>query len=264
MSAAPGRSQAGSHRSPQGEATLMSQARPRRQSLVLLPGLNNTRAVFDGVVQALPQDVAGLALDNPPLETVEAIAEALLATLPERFWLAGFSFGGYVALALLERAPQRIQGIAMICTGPGADPAAVQPKRQAALDAVAQGRYFELIAQQAANAFHPDSLANTALMRARTAMVQAYGPQHYAAHVRATMERPDRARLLDGSKPTLVVTASHDAVIPPATVAQYAAAIPGVQLRQVQGAGHLLPMERPAELAGLLANWIRASGAGLH
>ena len=40
------------------------------QTLVLLPGLNNTRAVFDGVVAALPPPVAALALDNPALDTV--------------------------------------------------------------------------------------------------------------------------------------------------------------------------------------------------
>ena len=241
--------------------SVIDQHRP--QSLVLLPGLNNTAAVFDGVVQALPSDIDGLALDNPALETVEAIADELLETLPDRFWLAGFSFGGYVALAMLQRAPERINGIAMICTGPGADPQSAQPKRLAALDAVAQGRYFELIAQQAANAFHPDSLTNTALMQARAAMVQAYGPQCYAAHVRATMARPDRSSLLDGNKPTLVVTTSHDTVIAPASVMQYAAAIPGVELHQVQGAGHLLPMERPAELADLLVNWIRGADAGI-
>lgn len=224
-------------------------------ALVLVPGLNNTHAVFDGVVDALPAQRLGVALDNPALETVEAIAQALLAQLPERFWLVGFSFGGYVALAMLEAAPQRVQGIAMVCTGPYADPPAAQPKRLAALDAVAQGRYFEMIEQQAANAFHPDSLSNRALMQARNAMVRAYGPQSYAAHVRATMARPDRSHLLDGSKPTLIITASHDTVITPESVKRYAAAIPGAQLHQVQGAGHLLPMEQPVTLANLLADW---------
>ena len=237
----------------------MTMEQDTRESLVLVPGLNNTRAVFDGVVRALPRNVEALALDNPALETVEAIAEALLPTLPNRFWLAGFSFGGYVALAMLQLAPQRIKGIAMICTGPTADPVAVRPRRLAALDAVAQGRYLEQIDQQAANAFHPDSLRNTPLMEARRAMLRAYGAERYAAHVRATMARPDRSRLLDGNKPTLVVTGSHDTVIAPEAVARYAAMIPRVQTHQVQGAGHLLPMERPTELADLLAGWIASS-----
>ena len=124
------------------------------------------------------------------------------------------------------------------------------------LETVAQGRYFEMVEQQAANAFHPDSLGNKVLMQARSAMVLDYGPDRYAAHIRATMARPDRSHLLDGGKPTLVVTASHDTVITPTSVAAYAAAIPGAQHHVVQGAGHLVPMEKPAELALLLAEWM--------
>jgi pimeloyl-ACP methyl ester carboxylesterase len=226
------------------------------QTLVLIPGLNNTAAVWNGVVAALPNGVQALAQDNPALESVEAIAQALLAGLPDRFWLAGFSFGGYVALAMLEAAPERIAGIAMVCTGPHADPPAARERRLAALDAVAQGQYVEMIERQAANAFHPDSLSDMAMMQARSAMVRAYGAERYAAHVRATMVRPDRSHLLDGGKPTLVVTASHDTVITPASVATYAAAISGAQHHVVQGAGHLVPMEKPAELAKLLAEWM--------
>jgi pimeloyl-ACP methyl ester carboxylesterase len=232
------------------------------QTLVLVPGLNNTRAVFDAVVQALPPGVQALAQDNPALESVEAIARALLQDLPDRFWLAGFSFGGYVALAMLELASERIAGMAMVCTGPHADAPAAREKRLAALDAVAQGRYAEMIERQAANAFHPDSLSDTALMRARSAMVQAYGPERYVAHVRASMARPDRSHLLDGGKPTLVVAASHDTVITPASVASYAAAIPGARHHVVQGSGHLLPMERPAALAALLAGWMQVGAPG--
>ncbi len=229
------------------------------QALVLVPGLNNTRAVFDDVLRALPARIQALALDNPPLESVEAIAQALLPQLPERFWLAGFSFGGYVALALLQAAPERVQGLAMVCAGPYADPPAAEPKRRAALDAVAQGRYLEMVERQVADAFHPDSLGDASLMQARKAMVRTYGPERYAAHVRATMARPDRSALLDGSIPTLVVSASHDAVIPPDFVARYVAGIAGAQHHVVHDAGHLLPMEKPRVLARLLDEWMASS-----
>ncbi|BCN40667.1 hypothetical protein ALDI51_39860 [Alicycliphilus denitrificans] len=224
--------------------------------LVLVPGLNNTRAVFAGVLAALPAAVQATALDNPPLETVEAIAAAHLARLPERFWLAGFSFGGYVALAMLEQAPERVQGIALLCTAPFADSPAAAQKRIAALEAVAQGRYFEMVEAATANTFHPDSLANAALLQARQAMVRDYGPARYAAHVRATAARPDRARLLDGSRPTLVLAGSHDQLFTPAALAAYAANIPGAQQRVVGPAGHLAPMEQPQAVAQALAQWM--------
>ena len=227
-------------------------------NLVLVPGLNNTSAVFDGVVASLPAKVHAIALDNPPLETVEAIAAYHLARLPNRFWLAGFSFGGYVAMAMLDLAPERVQGIAMICTAPFADSTAAAQKRVAALEAVAQGYYFEMVAASVVNTFHPDSLLNTSLMTAREAMVRSYGPERYAAHVRATAARPDRSHLLDGSHPTLVLAGSHDKVFTPEALARYAEGIPGALHSVIFPAGHLAPMEQPHMMAEILGRWIGA------
>lgn len=232
------------------------------QDLALIPGLNNTRAVFDGVLAALPAHVRGHALDNPPLDTVEAIAAHWLERLPERFWLAGFSFGGYVSLALLALAPERVRGLALVCTSPHSDSAAAAQRRIAALARVAEGGYFDMVEEQAGKAFHVDRQGDEALMARRRAMVRDYGPERYAAHVRATAARPDRSALLDGRKPTLVVTADGDQVIPPDSVRAYARQIPGARLEVIAGAGHLLPMERPAVLAGVLAQWIDASQGG--
>ena len=225
-------------------------------ALALVPGLNNMATVFDGVRAALPTTIEVHAYDNPPLESVEAIAAHWLERLPQRFWLAGFSFGGYVALAMLEAAPERVAGFALLCSGPQADSAEAAQRRLASLEAVAQGRYFELMEQAAANAFHPDSLANAALMDRRRKMVQAYGPDRYAAHVRATAARPDRSRLLDGARPTLVLAASHDKLFAPAQMSALAAGIPGARFVAVEGGGHLVPMEQPQAVADALADWI--------
>lgn len=224
--------------------------------LVLVPGLNNTAEVFGGVLATLPPQVRGLAVDNPSLTTVEAIAEALLPQLPPRFWLAGFSFGGYVALALLQAVPERVQGLAMVCTAPFADTPAQAARREEVLRVVEQGRYFQFVDSQAGNTVHPQHLGDAALMARRRAMVRRYGPERYAAHVRATQARPDRMHLLDGRHPVLVVGASHDALFPPEGLHSWTDRIPGARLQQIDGSGHLLPMEQPAALAGALAEWI--------
>lgn len=227
-------------------------------TLVLLPGLNNTQAVFDGVVAALPAGLAVHAPNNPALDTVEAIAQTHLAALPERFWLAGFSFGGYVALAMLEAAPERVLGLALVCTAPFADTPEQSQKRLTSLEAARQGRYFEQVAAQAPNAFHPDSLANQALMDARHAMVMDYGVDRYIAHIQATAARPDRSHLFDGRHPVLVVGASHDKVFAPDTLKLWAQRIASARFEQVQAAGHLLPMEQPKALAQILTRWMHS------
>jgi pimeloyl-ACP methyl ester carboxylesterase len=214
--------------------------------------------VFDRLRARLPADVPAIAVDNPALETVEAIAQALLPALPPRFRLVGFSFGGYVALALLQAVPERVSGVAMVCTAPNADTPAAAARRAASLQVVAEARYVEATMAQAANAFHPDSVGDATLMAEREAMVRAYGPERFAAHVRAAIARPDRTALLDGRHPTLVVGGSHDALFTPQVLA-YAEHIPGARRVTIEGAGHLVPMERPAELAQCLADWARAA-----
>ena len=87
-------------------------------------------------------------------------------------------------------------------------------------------------------------------------MVRAYGPDRFAAHVRATAARPDRSDLLDGTRPTLVVAASHDQVFAPEAVRAYARNIPGTTLAVIEEAGHLAPMEQPVQMAAALARWM--------
>lgn len=227
--------------------------------LVLLHGLNTTAAVFDGVRGALPSTIALHAPELPALADVDAIAAQLLKQLPERFHLAGFSFGGYVALALMALAPERVSGLGLICSGPQADTEAQATARRQAIDKAAKGGHAELVAAQTAAAFHPDSLGNPSLMRRRTAMVAAYGAERFMAHQAASLARPDRAALLDGRVPTLIVAGSHDKLFTPENLRVLAQGIPGAGYHLVPGAGHLLPMEQPTMLAALLSSWVSAS-----
>ncbi|MHB8669399.1 MAG: alpha/beta fold hydrolase, partial [Acidimicrobiales bacterium] len=61
-----------------------------------------------------------------------------------------------------------------------------------------------------------------------------------------------RRRLPRISSPTLVVHGVSDRLIPRAHAEVYAAEIPAARLVEVEGAGHLLSLERPEELARLV------------
>ena len=224
--------------------------------LVLLHGLNTTAAVFDGVRNALPRALPVHAPDLPALADVDAIAAELLKALPERFHLVGFSFGGYVALAMMAIAPERLSGLALVCSGPQADTAAQASARRQAIHTAANGGHAELVAAQTAAAFHPDSLGDAQLMQRRTAMVAAYGAERFMAHQEASLARPERGALLDGRVPTLIVAGSHDKLFTPDNQRALAQGIPGAEFHAVPGAGHLLPLEQPGALAAHLARWV--------
>lgn len=232
--------------------------------LVALHGLNNTPEVWDGARVQLT--MAGEAVVRwhcpllPALDSVEAIARWLLPQLPPRFALAGFSFGGYVAAALLEAAPERIERIALVCSSTRADTDAQRANREraiAVLQADGASGHRRLAAAQAPLTMHPSRLDDSVLMTLRERMLAGYGPERLSAQLRACMQRPDRTASLNGfSGPILLLAAQNDQVVTPELMQGVARDVPRARYEAVPEAGHLMPIERPDRLAGALADWL--------
>lgn len=226
--------------------------------LVLLHGLNNSPEVFAATRAALDPDWPAIAPRLPVAEDIDAIAEGLLPMLPGRFLLCGFSFGGYVAMALLAAAPERVAALALVGSGPWADAPESRPARAAAIARAEAGGYAELATAGAAQALHPDNLGNEAIHAARTKMIADYGAAAFIAHSRAAMDRPDRTALLDGlGAPLLLAAGERDPLAPAARLAEVARSLPRAEVVIVPGAGHLLPLEQPAAFAAALTRWRR-------
>lgn len=224
--------------------------------LVLLHGLNNSPAVFASVRAALDPEWPIVAPTLPTVGNVDAIAAALLPALPDRFLLCGFSFGGYVAMALLAAAPERIAGLALVGSGPAADAPESRPAREAAIARAESGEYVQLATAGAAQALHPDNFGDQAIHATRAAMIAEYGAAAFVAHSRAAMDRPDRAALLtDFATPLLLAAGERDPLAPAERLTAIARSAPRAEVVIVPGAGHLLPLEQPAALAAALTTW---------
>lgn len=61
--------------------------------------------------------------------------------------------------------------------------------------------------------------------------------------------------------PALVVWGGSDGVVPPAHAHRWAALLPDARLEVLDGAGHLPHLERPDEVAALIAGHLRGSGS---
>jgi pimeloyl-ACP methyl ester carboxylesterase len=66
-----------------------------------------------------------------------------------------------------------------------------------------------------------------------------------------------RGRLRRVKAPTLVVAGAADRFLPRAHHEAYAAGVPGARLEVIEGAGHMVPLERPAEFAALVRDFVR-------
>lgn len=220
--------------------------------LVLLPGLLCTSSVWSDVVDLL--DGNTLVPEIPALDDIDDIAAHLLADLPPRFALGGLSMGGYIALAMMARAPERILALALVDTSARADTEAQAQQRRDGVARAQAGGFSAMLPRLASFLLHPQ--VDPAVQARVVAMGAAIGVETFARHQAAIAGRPDRRAMLAGiGCPATVLVGDADRLTTPDLAREMADAIPGAALEIIADAGHVTPLERPGPVAAALQRW---------
>ena len=101
-----------------------------RQTLVLLPGLLNSRRVFEHQIADLADIADAIVPELWHHDSIGAMAQATLDAAPKRFALGGFSMGGYVCFEILRRAPERVERLALMDTQAAPDTPEASARRR--------------------------------------------------------------------------------------------------------------------------------------
>lgn len=250
---------------------LESPGRGAAATVVLAHNLMAHAGTFAAVAGRLAPRFRVLAVDlrghgasggAPRPFTTRDLADDLAAVLDasgvESAYVAGTSLGAAAAVELALMRPQRVRGLALMA----ATPFAARPLDRlkfAALAAVLRGLgpgpVTPAILQQLLGAsYRANEPAGVTELAAR---IRASGGRDLAYAVRAWTRRPRLAgRLAAIRAPTLVVVGSEDTSCPRRCSEAIAAEVPGATFREVTGAGHTVQLERPAEVAAILTEWI--------
>lgn len=181
--------------------------------------------------------------------SIAAVADGLArwivgAAAGGRAIVAGVSMGGYLALSLAARHPERVAGLVLADTHAAADD---PPGRAGRHDFAARARSGDL--QGALDGLLPRLVADgnpDALARARN-IADHQHPEAVARAQEAMAERADHRadlpRLSD--LPAILLRGEHDAVTPQAAMDEMAVGLGAGPVRTIPGAGHLAPLERP-------------------
>jgi len=239
-------------------------------AIVLVHGFPLDGAMWSGVARALSPrfhvfkpDLPGRGnSDAPAPESVDAHAdflETVLGQLEGPVGLAGFSFGGYIALALMKRRPEKVRALALVDTRASADDDPGKAKRDETIAAVKADGVAPLALSMPAKLLSPESLGRSDLVERVQRIISRQRPETIEADLAALRDRPDsNAFLAQIAVPTLVVVGERDALTPPADSEAMASAIPDARLVVIPGAGHLAPMERPKAVAEALGEFFAA------
>lgn len=231
---------------------------PMNEPLVLIPGLSCTAALFREQWPALAPGRLTLVADHAQDDDLAAIAERLLSAAPPRFALCGLSMGGYIALEVMRRAPERVTRLALLDTSAKpATPETNAPREQ--MIALAQrGAYDNVTTLLWQRLVAPARLTDEPLRLLVRAMADAVGADGFVRQQRAVMGRPDsRPGLGAIAVPTLVLVGEEDLITPPDEAREIAEGIgAGARLVVLPGCGHLSTLEAPDAVTDALAAWI--------
>jgi 3-oxoadipate enol-lactonase len=92
-------------------------------------------------------------------------------------------------------------------------------------------------------------------------IMEACPPRTIEHALLAMRDRPDHSiNLPSVPVPTLIVVGDADAITPPAAAQAMQQAVPNSKLVTVRGAGHMTPMEQPAQVNQAIRQFLEAGG----
>ena len=225
--------------------------------VLLIPGFMADASLWDDVVADFGDVGEVFHGDLSRSATIEGMARHVLASAPRRFAIVGFSMGGYVAREIARLAPDRVQALVLVATSARADtPAQTRRKAFAARNVDAE-RFRGLSRNGVLSSLHPDRAADEAMIERVRAMSERVGGTVFIRH--ALQERTgDLDRLTSIRCPTLIVAAERDGLRSLDESRELRDGIAGATMVVVEGTGHMIPIERPAELAAAVVPWLRS------
>ncbi len=238
--------------------------------LVLLHGYLESMLVWDDFVSLLYKQARVVTLDLPghgisvvrgTCHTMEfladTVADALTALGVDRFTVVGHSMGGYVALALAERHPERLDGLVLLHSTPNADSPEKAENRRREIALVEAGKK-ELLARTAPAAGFAEE-NRTRLRNAiedLTEQVFVTEEAGIVALLNGMIARKDQNEMLRRSSVRqLFVLGRRDGYIGAETAERMVADHPAAQVLWLEHAGHMGFLEEPETVAAALLDF---------
>jgi pimeloyl-ACP methyl ester carboxylesterase len=225
------------------------------RNLVLLPGFMCDSDLWRDVAPDLGK-VGPLHYGNVYQDdTLEGMAERVLSEAPERFVLIGFSMGGFVARVLTLMAPGRVTAVAFVASSAREYTEAERARR---LQGALPGDRPKRANPGVALGLHPDRERDPMLLERLRDMQRRLGPE-VRVRQSALIRKDGYADLEHIACPSLVVACRQDRLRSFGETERMAKHLPHARFEVIEDCGHMAPLEKPHELAALLADWIKTA-----
>lgn len=231
--------------------------------LIFIPGMQCTAQIFDDVTAALAGLFPQISMSTYTATecSVEEATSALAELITEPALLVGHSLGGTLAMATSRLYPEKVAGMALICSNPR-PPRNEQREQWAEMKKQASEDQLDLIAKDLVPKLLKGQRWGTTLAAAASKetchqMIKDVGCQGLVAQLSVQSQRIDeRPGLSKFPGPVLAIAAEEDCLIPPAIVQEISSSAKKGEFSTVAEASHMLPLTEPTTLVTILTQWI--------
>lgn len=238
--------------------------------IVFLHGFLFDSTMWKEHVDSLSQDYRCIVYDqrgtgdNPPgtgQYTMETFADDLEQVLKAKkiksAYLCGHDFGGYVALRLAQRNPERMRGLVLVNSHCYGDADEQLLWWAGLLRHIDEEGMKDFIKQFFPTLFAPSSIkdSNSPFEQLRE-RAEGRDPIGVKGTILATMTRTDTRDVIDNATyPMLFLTGQEDEYASPDIVLGMGLRLDGAQAVRVPETGHVAPLEHPSFVSNALARF---------
>jgi 3-oxoadipate enol-lactonase len=251
---------------------------PASTPLVFLHGIGGAARAWRGQLDYFGDRYRAVAWDMPgyggsaPLATVSiaTLADALQDFLRQigakKPVLVGHSIGGMIVQQWLTKYPDTAAAIVLAQTSPAFGNAAGDWQKnfiEARLGPLDRGETIRTLAPSLVKEIigdEPDSAGRELALDCMASVPEAT----YRVTLLSMLGFDLRSALKTIAVPTLVLSGSRDKNAPAPTMAKMASYIPSAEYIDIEGAGHLANLERPAAFNAALDKFLKAHVAATH
>ncbi len=242
--------------------------------VVLLHGFPLDHSIWQAQIDDLSRSYRVIAPDlrghgHSPVvagtASMELLARDVIALLDhleiaQAVWV-GHSMGGYLTLAALRIAPERIRGVGLVATHPYADSREKCMQRLQDASRVLEEGVGGVADNMLAVLFAPDVDPQSEMAQRIYRLMLETSPEGVASALRGMAERHDETETLRALRvPATVVVGESDRLVKVETAQAVAEMIPGARCVILEKAGHMPMLEQPGATTAALRDLMALAG----
>lgn len=258
-----------------GDTRLFVQVQGQGEPLLLVHGFPLDHSMWQGQIaefakdhQVIAPDLRGFGQSDPssvPLtmqQHADDLAQLLsVLNITKPVTLCGLSMGGYIAWQFCVRHLPQVARLIAADTKAAADsPDAAAGRYKTAKSVLAEGS--SIVAKGMLPKLFPAKTIEekAGFVDSTNQVMCGTRPETVAAALIGMADRPDMsARLHEIGVPALVVCGELDAICPPQEMKKVAEGLPQATYHEIAGAGHMAPLEKPAEFNAAVRSFFKAN-----